>query len=346
MEICNTQKGILKNTNNKIMFFMILLSMWSLMAFSTNNADYAYYSLVFERIENGVSYYAVETGFYILCKISVKLGIGYPVFLTIYSGIAFLLITNSIVKYTNKPIAVLFMYFCYPFILDIAQIRHFMACAIFIFSARYLKEYSIKNVVKYCILIILAVSQQIFSLVFFLFLLVYISDKKKVVLISIITTFFLFFGERALLNSSLYRAILSLRNSDINYTKGIPIAQFVKYAFFFSVLLLLCLFFNSKKLKKYDFIFKICMLSWIYIPLILIDFQYTRFFRSSIIYIYIYIINGIDSLKSIKERLLFRIGIAIVMLSVFIILFGPTSGYFETMTIPIFTENAFWNFII
>ena len=49
-------------------------------------------------------------------------------------------------------------------------------------------------------------------------------------------------------------------------------------------------------------LFKICMLSAIYIPLMLIDFQFTRFFRSSLFVIYVYIIEGLDGLKKMCIR--------------------------------------------
>ena len=41
--------------------------------------------------------------------------------------------------------------------------------------------------------------------------------------------------------------------------------------------------------------------------------------------------------------MIIKIVLATIFLGVGFVLFGYGSGYFETMTVPIFTENSFWN---
>ena len=325
------------------LFVVSVLFMWSWMAFSTNNADYYYYQTMFTRIQHGVTYYAVESGFYYLCKLAVSIGLEYETFLVIYSGVAFLLISNSLLKYTKKPVFVLFLYFCYPYILDIAQIRHFMACAIFLYAIRYLEEFSIKNLIKYIACVLIATSQQLIAFAFFIFLLVYVKDSRKIIKIALLAMTFLFVGNRLLLNTSIYRSILGLRDAEIAYAGGLSISHFIQYGAFFTFLLCFSFYIYRKKLNPNNMLFKICMLSAIYIPLMLIDFQFTRFFRSSLFVIYVYIIERLDGLKNKNNQVVLEIALSVCLLGVGIVLFGFGSGYFESMTVPIFTENSFWN---
>ena len=107
---------IKKRNKISILFVVMLLFLWVLMAYNTSSADIDYYSNIFTRIRSGITYHAVEGGFYYLCKLAVMLGMDYPLFLKIYSAIALLLICSTVLKYTIKPWVVLLFYFCYPFL--------------------------------------------------------------------------------------------------------------------------------------------------------------------------------------------------------------------------------------
>ena len=329
-----------KRKNEIFLFVCILLFMWILMAYNTSSADIGYYSNMFNRIKAGVTYHAVEGGFYFLCKLAVLLGMEYSCFLKLYSAVALLLIASTVIKYAKKPWLVLIVYFCYPFILDIAQIRHFMAVAIFTYAIRYLEKFSRKNMVFYCILILIATTQHVLAFGFLIFLLAYISDKKKIIKISILFMLAMFVGQRLLFSTWIYRSIIGLRDADIDYSAGISIGMFLQYSLFYAILLGLCLYLDKIKKIENDISFKIAMLSSIFIPLLLIDFQFTRFFRGSILMVYIYILNRIYSLKKEYNRFGYVCIFMIFMITVFVLLFGPSSGYFETMTRPIFYENG------
>ena len=336
---------IKKRKNVTLIYTLLLIFLWILMAFNTSSADIGYYSNMFTRIRSGITYYAVEGGFYYLCRFAVMLGMNYPLFLKIYSGVAMMLISSTIVRYAKKPSIALLFYFCYPFILDIAQIRHFMAVAIFIFSIRYLEEFSIKNLIKYCMLVLLAATQHLLALAFFFFILVYVSDNKRVVQISVAFMIFMFVGQRLFINTSLYRSILGMRDAEIDYSQGISAGMFLQYFLFYAVLLGFCIYINKIKNGRSDLLFKISMLSAVFIPLLLIDFQFTMFFRSSIIVVYLYIANGICSMKKGNNRFGYGFLFSVFMILIFFNLFGPFSGYFESLTKVIFTENGLIGFV-
>lgn len=333
-------KIIVKHNKDKksltLFFVLLFMLMWIIMGFNTQNPDYEYYNNLFLRAKHGISYHAVETGFWFLINISVKLGIDYSMFIKIYTLIGLMLIGNSIVKYTKKSSLVLLLYMCYPFLLDVVQIRHFMAMAIFIFAMRYLEEYSKKNLLKYIACIVIAASQQIIALSFLVYILVYFTDQKKATALAVIFTIVNVICYRYALRTSLITRILSLRDKTIDYSGGYTVRQLLLYVCFYIFLILFCVFLKkiNKKNDNNFFMYKICLYSTIFIPFLMIDFQYTRLFRGSIIVLYIFITRQISALRK-ENRVLFTIMLVFIMILVAMKLFGKGSGYYETITLPI-----------
>ena len=81
-------------------FVFLFIILWILIGFNFKNPDYEYYENLFSRATQGVSYHAVETGFWYIVKFAAKIGVSYSLFLKIYTLIALLLISSSIIKYT------------------------------------------------------------------------------------------------------------------------------------------------------------------------------------------------------------------------------------------------------
>ncbi len=327
-------------------FVALFTVLWILAGFNFENPDYWYYENLFVRVNQGISSYAVETGFWYIIKFAAKIGFNYALFLKIYTLLALWLISDSIIKYTKKPILALILYVCYPFLLDVTQIRHFMAVAIFTFAVRYLESYNKKNLIKYSILIILAASQQIMAIVFFVYLLVYLTNEKKTLRFATLLVIINSVACKYILHSFFIQKIFSLRNKTIDYTGGFSNRQFLLYVCFYGILVLLCVFLENANRSKSDnsFLYSICIYSTMFIPFIMIDFQYTRLFRGSILIIYIYITQQIDALKKTNKWIV-TVGLMAIMLLVSIKLFGTGSSYFETLTRPIFHDNYIMRFL-
>ncbi|MFR5700293.1 MAG: DegT/DnrJ/EryC1/StrS family aminotransferase [Blautia massiliensis (ex Durand et al. 2017)] len=102
--------------------------------------------------------------------------------------------------------------------------------------------------------------------------------------------------------------------------------------------------YNEEAILYDSFLYKICMYSTLFIPFLMIDFQYTRLFRGSILVIYIFITQQINLLKK-SDKLIVTIGLLLIMILVAIKLFGKGSGYFETLTMPIFQNNEVLYFL-
>mgnify|MGYP000423001713 FL=1 len=185
------------------------------------------------------------------------------------------------------------------------------------------------------------------AIAFLAYLLVYLIDQKKAAKIAIMLTIINMFGCKYILQSSLVKKIFSLRDKTVDYTGGYSNSQLLMYACFYGILIILCVFLqktNNVDKTNSSFLYKICMYSTLFIPFLMIDFQYTRLFRGSILVIYIFITQQINLLKK-SDKLIVTIGLLLIMILVAIKLFGKGSGYFETLTMPIFQNNEVLYFL-
>lgn len=344
-------KKILESiTLNHIYFFFSILLLWILFSFCSELIpDYRSYARVFGRLNSGIYNHSMETGYWLLCKFAVFLGLDFSVFRKIYGLIGFTLMGSTAVRYTDKPYRVFLLYLLYPFLLDLVQIRHFMACAIIIFGIRYLEEFKKENVVKYIMCVLLAMTQHSSAIVYSVFLLAYLRDIRSVMKITISVTIGFFIFGKIIKNSTLYRVILDSCGKEGAYMGGIDTRQFVLYSSFFILLSTICVFLwknDGLRIIQYSrnndmynqLLFKICMLSVVFIPLVLIDFQLTRFFRGCVFIVEIYIVKQINKVN-MPDRFFIKVFMITLFTVVFIKLFGPSSAHYGKITKNVFFEN-------
>lgn len=328
--------------------YFILIVLWILMGFSYGTADYGSYESYFERTASGAEVLSVEPGYIFLNYLADKVGLNYKGFLAIYSLIAFLLIGSTLKRYAKCPNFVLFAYFCYPFILDVTQIRHFMVSAIVIYAIRFLEYFSLKNLFKYLVCILIASTQQITAIIYFLLLLAYIPSLSLLKNICLVGSASLLFLVRLIPNTQVFHVIMGLRNAEKIYEFGMSGSQLLLYIVFYLTLLLLCIV-MSKRTTNYfngsEILHKVCYLSFLLIPFLLLDFQYTRFFRGIIILIYIYLTNILSSFKSVQDRKVSLLLMLFMFFAVGFKIFGPHSGYYSYLTSPIFSNNYIFGFL-
>lgn len=329
------------------LFYIVACTMWVIMGFSTGHADYINYESYFDRISSGIDVLAVEPGFTLLMKIASTYGLSYIAFQALFALVGFILIGSTLYRYSFRKVAVLFAYFCYPFLLDITQMRQFMVAAIVIFSIRYLEKFSIKNLILFIAVLMISSSIHISSFIYLALLLSYIKDEKKLLRYVLIAAFGFILIGGVVLNSGFYQAIINLRGSDIDYEKGMSGIQLVLYLVFYSLLVFFCVYLHNKKTSRTncienDFLYRVCLCTIMFIPFILLDFQFTRLFRTTIIILYIYILNGTLNVGYANKRLYSFVFFTLV-LAVGFRLFGPRSGYYQTLTMPILNSNVLFN---
>nr|WP_279289313.1 EpsG family protein [Clostridium algidicarnis] len=164
----------------------LLTLMWVLYGWNTGNADYMNYNVSYYQSAVCAINYSQEVGFQLLCKLFYNFNLEYNQFLIIISIIGLALITSTIKKYTKNIAFVLAMYFMFPFMLDVVQVRNFMAMAIIVFALRFLIEKKKWGKAKYIILVVIASTFHYTAFFYLLFLLTEVRNVKKMTHYSII----------------------------------------------------------------------------------------------------------------------------------------------------------------
>ncbi|OMF21227.1 EpsG family protein [Paenibacillus sp. FSL H8-0259] len=187
----------LKVKKSKILFVVLFSFMWMLFGWNTWNADYYGYQQTYYSIGSYNIFYEYfeqfEIGYRYFSRFLFSLGVDYDTFLIVYSLIGLLLIGSTIIKFTSKPGYVLALYFIYPFLMDIVQIRNFMAMALIIYGVRYLFSSKKVDLIKYVFFVFLAASFQSAGLFYLILLFAKMKSVKKLVnWVTLITAFLVF----------------------------------------------------------------------------------------------------------------------------------------------------------
>lgn len=178
---------VIRKENIRFSFYiLIVIFIWMIFAFNTDNADYIIYKNWYDITSVSGLTHRFEIGYSLLMVLGTKLGLSYQEFLMFFSAIGLFLIAYSIYDYCDSPCVAIILYFVYPFFFDVVQIRNFMAEAIIFFSIRFLKNYSIKNILAYISLCLLSMSFHTASIFYLLFILAYLKDYQKIVKIVIL----------------------------------------------------------------------------------------------------------------------------------------------------------------
>ena len=124
---------------NKVLYIVLFIWMWILMAFTTGIADEqeVYMSrYASPELWSGNS----EILYNAIILLFRKAGCTFYRYKAIITFIQLLLIFTTVWKLSKYPNIVCCLYMIYPFPLNIAQMRHALATAIFVFAIRYLFE--------------------------------------------------------------------------------------------------------------------------------------------------------------------------------------------------------------
>lgn len=178
ISICIVLLGLCKRKSNTI-YVIMLLWMWILFAFNYNNADY----IMYQQFYNGdplATMKNTEILFKISCEIAANIGLEYKTFIMIYSILPIIIIGKSIKKYTNNTNFVLGCYFIFPFLIDVVQIRHFMAMAIITYAFQFLLTDNKKDIIKYILLNVVAIGFHSSAIVYLLFILAKKVNNRRI----------------------------------------------------------------------------------------------------------------------------------------------------------------------
>ncbi len=161
---------------SKVITIVLLLFLWLLFGWSSDNADYANYVLKYNYIDQLAS--GLEPLFVIIVKIFKHLGLDYRSFLIIFSAMYFIFMYFFAKKFTKNTLFVFALYSIFPFMLDVVQIRQTMAFPlIWLGIYFYLKGQSKSSYFYSCLFIVLASLIHGASLYF---LLLFFMDKIRI----------------------------------------------------------------------------------------------------------------------------------------------------------------------
>lgn len=174
--------------NSRIIFFLLFLLLWIMFGWSHGNADYLAYASSYDNLSYFDNFSEGTIGLKIIFSFFSSIGISYQWFLIIISFFGLALIAYTIRKYSQYGCFVFLLYFIFPYLLDIVQIKNFLVTALIVYAVRYLVSEEKGSVIKYIVIVCMATLIHYSAVFFLLLLLVKYFDFKTIAWITVIVS--------------------------------------------------------------------------------------------------------------------------------------------------------------
>lgn len=349
--------------------FLIIIYLVILMGGSLENPDTVIYQNIFER-----DFFIKDIGFGVLIYALKSIGITFNVFRLTVATIGILLIHHTVNKYVKNTSYFYILYGIYPFMFDIVQVRNFLAMSLFVYAVPFLLELNRKNILKYISIVAIAASMQKIALVYIPLVFVRnIKNKKilkRILMVIIVCSIIVGLSRNVLFKFS--DVILTMFSEDLsglsNYLNintnwgwiifwGEQVANFALVYWANKIIFDKIKSGEANKLysqitvKFSELIYSINLYMFIFLPLFVIDENFTRIIRNVMpLNLMIYCIAGqmlMNNKKlSIKRReknnetaVLF---IPIIILYQVFLLFMLSRSYWDSIVLPVFNNNWIW----
>lgn len=304
-----------------LIFIYLLFLMWTFYTFSYDNADYQSYKTSYENSMNITDEKPQDLGFYYLSVFFRTIGFSYNGFLGVISFICIVLLGLTINRYSRARNFTLILYIIFPFFFDVVQVRNFFAASLIIYSIRFLEEKSKKNILLFMIFIGTAFLFHTIALVYLLFLLVFIQNKKKMIFlvssISIFSSVFLLSSIQLLRNSTFALFLMRINprilwylSDNLNFSTRILFVIYIITILFLSSISYKRIALSNESIlankmplieddfiKKNDFLYKLAIISVIFIVFVILDPTLFRTFRNILLIHYMIYSNLRSSYK-------------------------------------------------
>ena len=142
-----------------LLFLLVILLEWIIIAYSRGNTDYTIYRDMYDAtISLGVGAYPdLEYGQRLFYTIGGFLNLNYDQFLLVYVSLGFLILIKGLMLLTNRLKITLILYFIFPFLFDVVQIRNFFAMSVLVYAFHFLLLENEKgSTIKYLIIVLFA----------------------------------------------------------------------------------------------------------------------------------------------------------------------------------------------
>lgn len=267
------------------LFGLVSILFLSVLCYGVDDPDLINYKTAYDYIAAGNDYTDLGVIWFGLCKFFSSCGFDYYMYKSVIVLVSGFFILQLINHYVTNPKSASFVWVCYlifPAVMDLVQLRFFLASSIAIWSTQFLIDKARYGKSKFIILMLFAGA--IHSSVYFYFsflLFPFFEGKEKKFVYMVVACFvFLFFLKSQLL--SVANALINARRIDRYFENGRAIGSFGILAYIGTII---AFNFIAKRMKRtvgstetnyYDFLQKAALVSSILLPLALFD---TNFFR-------------------------------------------------------------------
>lgn len=351
--------GIVRSSD-KIITGLILLFMWILFAFNTQNGDYSNYIAIYNGIGNGSAWALAqyEEGYIALCILGYRiLKLDYANFMILVATITTLLLCLVVRLYSkNKQqniVYILFMVFLYWMM--ICQYRSYISFLLTMIGIYFLIERDDwKGNVLFVLFVLLAFTFHRSSILYLLYLVAKKMDMKRIRWIIPIACVIVILPRYSFFNNIIARFLPAFKMTNWLYSEGNR--STIGILLLIAVRILLILIENSlykaevKRgadtliLNRGDMLCKMSTISLAFLTLEIYNKNYERLFRIPLMLAF-FLFTDYLSTKKIDLRRVPRVpihyfifvGYLGLYMAVFYVSF---SGWFEHNLIPIFTFNS------
>ena len=184
MEIDNSKKTII----NKLISLLIAFVGWIFIGFSGYNNDFPTYERMYQTVNTlGINNYTnLDFGQRLLYRLGGALGLNYSQFLIYYTLVAVIFLWMGLNYLTSNVGITLILYYIFPFMYDVTQVRNFFAMALFIYACHFLfKNEDKKGLIQYIFVMFIASSVHSSFILYFIFLFIKIKSIKKLFIVSL-----------------------------------------------------------------------------------------------------------------------------------------------------------------
>lgn len=333
--------------DSKWFAFFLFFIMWLLFALNTNNADYKSYELMYQgySISNDI-------GFNKIIELFNYYSLSHRIFLMLVSFICLSSIVSIIRLYTDNIACVMGLYFIFPFLLDVTQIRNCISMVIVLYGMKYLIIEKKQSILKYVCCILIASTVHITSIFYLLLLL---SKLESTIKLSIL-----------IFSTSIVLALTSLTNILPRIASLAGVDKFVfwflsraEFGFFIPMfiqsigfLLIYLVYSNEKKCFEIDIVrdvisidrncfFKVNIVLFLLFPLYIYNGTFFRLYRNILVVNYCYFASNIILLKTSVFGYFIKCLYFLYVLFLFYYFIINTN--FNTVFLPIFNQNIMFN---
>ena len=273
-----------------------------------------------------------EPGFFILCFVVKILGGNGQIALLVSGAITYGLLLNFIHKYAYNPIIGVMSIFCFPVFYDsLSMLRNAIVCSMFLYSIKYIEE---KNIGKYLICTLIALSLHTFSVIFLpLYFVPYINWKRRRNLALILGLVVLVYARVMAIAAKIvevfgithYNQYISSNNIWFGSSRG-----GIKTAFFYLIIVMFG-YYLFKKHNSDDDIEKLLVGYALLLPAAAFCYNVSgMFIRVMLLFMPIagvFVSNEIQKIKHMKKRVICNLGFSVLLIA------------FQVFTLSVNSEN-------